>query len=137
MDGSTAILDMLITQKFGNIIQDNSKPPKTRAVCSAIGGFNVQLSNLISPIIEALADEMDGKCEVISSEDALFCIDRFNRNQTKPQPECAASINKTKEYLFNKPDVIAENVSDEINNIKCKDFAESIEEFQVIILYLS
>merc|ERR1712155_124734 len=76
--------------QFGNIIQDNSKPPKTRAVCSAIGGFNVQLSNLISPIIEALADEMDGKCEVISSEDALFYIDRFNESQTKPQPERAA-----------------------------------------------
>ena len=45
----------------------NSLPPKTRAVCSAVGGFNVQLSNLISPIIEALADEMDGKCEIISS----------------------------------------------------------------------
>ena len=48
-----------------------SGPPKTRAVCRAINGMDVHLSNILSPIIEALADNMKKKDEVISTDDAL------------------------------------------------------------------
>ena len=41
--------------------------------------MNSHLSNIISIYLEAIADEMDNNREVISTEDALSRIDRYNR----------------------------------------------------------
>ena len=43
-----------------------NKPPSTRPVASAVQGFNVQFSNLISPILDSIANEQKGKLEIIS-----------------------------------------------------------------------
>ena len=58
-----------------------SGPPPTRPVCGAVNGMDVHLSNILSPIIEAVADEQKDKKEVISTDDSLSRIDTFNRNQ--------------------------------------------------------
>ena len=52
-----------------------NKPPSTRPVASAVQGFNVQFSNLISPILDSIANEQKGKVEIISSEDGLNIIE--------------------------------------------------------------
>ena len=54
-------------------------PPPTRPVCGAIAGMNVHLSNIISPFLDTLADEMEGTMEIISTEDALSRIDKVNK----------------------------------------------------------
>ena len=41
--------------------------------------MNSHLSNIISIYLEAIADEMDNNREVISTENALSRIDRYNR----------------------------------------------------------
>ena len=48
-------------------------------VCGASAGMNNHLSNIISVYLEATADEMDNNREVISTEDALSRIDRYNK----------------------------------------------------------
>ena len=65
------------------LIKDHKKyngsgPPPTRPVCGAISGMNVHFSNILSPYLDALANEMAGTMEVISTEDALSKIDKFN-----------------------------------------------------------
>ena len=79
-----------------------------------MNGFNVQFSNLISPIIESVANEMEGKAEVISTEHALFKIDQFNKRQTKPQqnipekPQQQNNIHESQQtYKFSDPEIIA------------------------------
>ena len=44
-------------------------------------GMNVHLSNIISPYLDAIADEMKGTMEIISTEDGLARIDLFNKQQ--------------------------------------------------------
>ena len=55
-------------------------PPPTRPVCDAVAGMNVHLSNIISPFLDTLADEMEGTMEIISTEDALSKIDEVNKS---------------------------------------------------------
>ena len=62
---SLGIAEMYLTFK-DHKPPDPSKPHKTRPICSAINGFNVQFSNLLSPVLEALADVMEKKYEVKS-----------------------------------------------------------------------
>ena len=52
--------------------------PKTRPVCASNSGMNVHLSNILSDVLEKVADRMAGSAEVISTEDALSRLDRFN-----------------------------------------------------------
>ena len=52
--------------------------PKTRPVVSSMNGINVHLSNLISEVLEPLADKV-GVNEVTSSEDMLATIDKLNK----------------------------------------------------------
>ena len=59
--------------------QNDDEPPSTRPVCGATAGMNNHLSNIISVYLEATADEMDNNREVISTEDALSRIDRYNK----------------------------------------------------------
>ena len=63
--------------------QKENKPPSTRPVASAVQGFNVQFSNLISPILDSIANEQKGKVEIISSEDGLNIIDMYNKSLDK------------------------------------------------------
>ena len=43
--------------------------------------MNVHLSNTISPMLEAIADEKVDNAEVISTEHALFKIDSYNEEK--------------------------------------------------------
>ena len=65
------------------LVKDHKKylgsgPPPTRPVCGAVSCMNVHLSNILSPYLDVLANEMVGTMEVISTEDALSRIDKFN-----------------------------------------------------------
>ena len=93
-----------------------SCPPKTRAVCAANSGMDVHLSNILSPIIEAVADNMKKKDEVISTDDALSRIDSYNLKQAQSmqcrdeaEPEEMPSAT-TAEYTFG--DVLDEVLGD-------------------------
>ena len=76
-------------------MHDPTKPHKTRPICSAINGFNIQFSNLISPVLKALADLMENKFEVKSGENALNRIDHYNETIEPEEPEF--------EYKFASP----------------------------------
>ena len=43
--------------------------------------MNVHLSNILSPYLDTIADEMKGTMEIISTEDGLARIDLFNKQQ--------------------------------------------------------
>ena len=60
---------------------NGTDPIPTCPVCSAVAGMNVHLSNIISPYLDAIADEMKGTMEIISTEDGLARIDLFNKQQ--------------------------------------------------------
>ena len=82
---STHIEDSVSIAPLYLLVKDHKEckpncPPSTRPVCGAISGMNVHLSNIISPYLDALADEMPDTMEAISSEDCLSRIDRFNKN---------------------------------------------------------
>ena len=69
---------------FYLLVKDHkSGPLSTRPVCGAVNGMDVHLSNILSPIIETVADEMRNKDEVISTDDALSRIDSFNGKQSR------------------------------------------------------
>ena len=58
------------------LIKDHKKysgsgPPPARPVCGAVNGMDVHLSNILSHIIESVADEMKNKIEIISTDDGL------------------------------------------------------------------
>ena len=55
-----------------------SGPPPARPVCGAVNGMDVHLSNILSHIIESVADEMKHKTEIISTDDGLSRIDSYN-----------------------------------------------------------
>ena len=60
---------------------DSNDPPPTQPICGAVNSMNVNLSNILFTFIEAVADEMEEKAEVISTEDALSRIDKYNSSQ--------------------------------------------------------
>ena len=60
----------------------NVKPgelPPTRPVCSSCGSMGVHLSNILSEILDAIANNMKEKIEVLSTEDLLHKIDEYNK----------------------------------------------------------
>ena len=52
-------------------LHNPTKPHKTRPICSAINGSNVQLYILINPVLQALADQ-ENEFEMKSGEIALI-----------------------------------------------------------------
>ena len=71
---STHIEDSVSIAPLYLLVKDHKEckpncPPSTRPVCGAVSGMNVHLSNIISPYLDALADEMPDTMEAISSED--------------------------------------------------------------------
>ena len=104
---SLGIAQMYLTYK-DHKQQDPTKPHKTRPICSAINGFNVQFSNLISPVLEALADLCENKFEVKSGENALYKIDRFNETIGTREPE----------FKFSSPGTVSEIEIPEDQKIK-------------------
>ena len=52
--------------------------PATRPVCSGCNGMDVHLSNILSEIIDAIANSMEDKIEVVSTEDFINKIDGYN-----------------------------------------------------------
>ena len=53
--------------------------PKTRAIISSKSGMGVHLNNILSELVEPLADNIEDKIEVISGEEMLNRIDRLNK----------------------------------------------------------
>ena len=53
--------------------------PKTRPVVSGCQSMGVHLSNILSELIESLADEMEGSSEFLSCEDFLSRVDDHNK----------------------------------------------------------
>merc|ERR1712235_124240 len=96
-------------------------PPPTRPVCGAVNGMNVHLSNILSPIIEAVTGEMKDSAEVISTDDMLSVIDKYNSDQAaalhcNDMFEPNDSINATtNEYIFTDvlDEVLGENWKEE------------------------
>ena len=64
----------------------NELPP-TRPVVSANEGLGTSISNIISEIIEPLADSLVDKMEVISTEDFLHRVDECNKKLEKEWTE--------------------------------------------------
>ena len=65
------------------LIKDHKKTnpgelPKTRPVCDGTSGMDVHLSNHLSGYLEAMADMMEDKVEVNSSEDLMSRVDDYN-----------------------------------------------------------
>ena len=57
--------------------------PPTRPVCSGCSSMGVHLSNILSDIIDAIANSMKNKIEVVSTEDLLNKIDEYNKKVDK------------------------------------------------------
>ena len=57
--------------------------PKTRPVVSGCNGMGVHLSNHLSEIVDAVADCIEDKIEVISTEDFLSRAAKYNREVSK------------------------------------------------------
>ena len=53
--------------------------PKTRPVCSSQQGLNYHLQNILSDVVEPLAEEVRGGIEVGSTEDLLHEVDQLNK----------------------------------------------------------
>ena len=102
--------------------KDHKSTPASRPVASANNGFNVQFSNLISPLLEFVADNMKRNFEVKSTENSLYKIDQFNQNNSDPintefpftEPVNISCESQTleggsdKQFTFAAPDVIGE-----------------------------
>ena len=102
--------------------KDHKNTPASRPVACANNGFNVQFSNLISPLLEFVADNMARNFEVKSTENSLFKIDQFNisnseREETEfpfTEPVTISSESQTrtgereKQFSFAAPDIIGE-----------------------------
>ena len=80
--------------------KDHKKTPASRPVASANNGFNVQFSNLISPILEYVADNMKRKFEVSSTENSLYKIDKYNSSRSE-------TITDKAEFPFTEPVIIS------------------------------
>ena len=52
---------------------------KSRPVVSSCSGMGIHLNNILSEFVEPIADNVEGKIEVISAEDMLNKIDRLNK----------------------------------------------------------
>ena len=55
----------------------------TRPVVSGCAGMGVNLSNILSEFVEAIANDMDDGYEVISSEDFLSRVNKANKELEK------------------------------------------------------
>ena len=80
--------------------KDHKKTPASRPVASANNGFNVQFSNLISPILEYVADNMKRKFEVSSTGNSLYKIYKFNSSRSETLTDKA-------EFPFTEPVIIS------------------------------
>ena len=74
--GYAAVLSLLL--------KDHKKVPegevfKTRPVVAANEGIGTSISNILSEIIEPLADSLEDKMEVISTEDFLYRVNECNK----------------------------------------------------------
>ena len=112
-----------------------SGPPPTRPVCGAVNGMDVHLSNILSHIIESVADEMTQKTEIISTDDGLSRIDSFNSKQDSdmqcedlfapdPVPEFQT---KGQGYVFS--DVLDEILGEDREEQGAPEFSTDEEEF--------
>ena len=52
--------------------------PQTRPLCNGSGGMGVHFNNILSDYVEAIADCMEGTIEVISTEDFLSKVNKYN-----------------------------------------------------------
>ena len=81
--------------------KDHKNTPASRPVASANNGFNVQFSNLLSPLLEYIADNMKRKFEVSSTENSLYEIDQFNKS--------ISEIEKVAEFPFTEPVTVCDD----------------------------
>ena len=67
--------------------------PKSRPVCSSQESMNIHLSNLMSEILDPLADNCGG-IETVSTEDLLSEVDKLNDFliKTSNDPNCDIKI---------------------------------------------
>ena len=61
-------------------LKDHKKDLDTRAIVSACDSYTVGLSNILSEIIESVANAVKTPCKVISSEDMLHRIHKCNKD---------------------------------------------------------
>ena len=121
---------------FYLLVKDHkSGPLSTRPVCGAVNGMDVHLSNILSPIIETVADEMKEKDEVISTDDALSRVNSFNDKQAHSthcrdlfEPENAPG--DTAEFVFS--DVLDEILGEDWESepvVREAEYSTDEEEF--------
>ena len=97
--------------------------------------MNVHLSNILSPIIEAVTGEMKDSAEVISTDDMLSVIDKYNSDQAaalhcNDMFEPNDSINATtNEYIFTDvlDEVLGEDWKEE--KVAVHEYSTDEEEF--------
>ena len=76
---SCTISSMYLLIKDHKTVKEGELPP-TRPVCSSCGSMGVHLSNILSEILDAIVNSLDGKIEVISTEDMLSKVDAYNKD---------------------------------------------------------
>ena len=79
---SCCVCPMYLLVKDHKLVKPGELPP-TRPVCSGCSSMGVHLSNILSDIIDAIANSMKNKIEVVSTEDLLNKIDEYNKKVDK------------------------------------------------------
>ena len=71
------------------VVKDHKPPdpdtglPKTRPIVASKGGFNLYLQNILSDVLEPVAEEVEGSIEACSTEDFLNKVDQLNESWKK------------------------------------------------------
>ena len=83
---SDAVPPMYIMVKDHKEIPKGSWP-KTRPVVENCRGMGVHVSNIVSDVVESLANSLEGDFEVISTEDVRARIDEYNTGTSNHLPD--------------------------------------------------
>ena len=73
----------------------------TRPVASANSGMNMHFSELVSQVLEPVANMWEGGLEVISTDDFISNLDRLNERTRGKRTGCAAERDVEKEVSSN------------------------------------
>ena len=87
---------------------EEGKLPKTRPVVSASEGIGTSFSNILSEIVEPLADSLTDSMEVISTEDFISRIEETNESLAKISPDEVALVGADATAMFPKNQTFGE-----------------------------
>ena len=101
---------------------EEGKLPKTRPVVSASEGIGTSFSNILSEIVEPLADSLTDSMEVISTEDFISRIEETNESLAKISPDEVALVGADATAMF--PSLGAERSARIVRNVMMESTLE-------------